>query len=292
MINISHLNYKYSGSNEIVLKDISFKVNPKTITGIIGPNGSGKTTLMKLLSGLLLPDDFSEFDTGKDGEIALILGENQLYMDLTAFENIRYYLLLNKLRRKKDEILDVLSKVGLNGTENILVSKFSTGMKQKLNIAKVMLSQKKIIILDEPTSGLDPLSKLEVSQLLRNIQMSEENTILITSHSMKEVQYICDDILFINNGMQIFNGSKTELFGKYKKRVTELHASENFIKKEMNYAKSMHMKFYIRMLENESIIVINGICACDEENSYSEIIVRDINLEDIFLFETIGEQNV
>ena len=231
MINISHLNYKYSGSNEIVLKDISFKVNSKTITGIIGPNGSGKTTLMKLLSGLLLPDDFSEFDTGKDGEIALILGENQLYMDLTAFENIRYYLLLNKLRRKKDEILDVLSKVGLNGTENILVSKFSTGMKQKLNIAKVILSQKKVIILDEPTSGLDPLSKLEVSQLLRNIQMSEENTILITSHSMKEVQYICDDILFINNGMQIFNGSKTELFGKYKKRVTELHASENFIKK-------------------------------------------------------------
>lgn len=289
---ISNLYFKYPTSKDEVLKNISFKPEEKIITGIIGPNGSGKTTFMKILSGLLVPDKYNEFDTVESDRVALILGENQLYTDLTGYENILYYLYLNKIKKNDDDIRKMLSKVGLLDKKDMLVGQFSTGMKQKLNLAKVLLSKKEVIILDEPTSGMDPLSKVEMNQLLKNILANGEYTILISSHSMKEVEDICDNILFLNQGNEIFYGSKEELFRKYQKGIVELHGDKDFIESVVKDLKIKGRKFYCHTQDLQSKLVINGNYDLDSTDAYSQIIQRRLNLEDVFFFETAGDYNV
>lgn len=289
---ISNLYFKYPTSKDEVLKNISFKPEEKIITGIIGPNGSGKTTFMKILSGLLVPDKYNEFDTVESDRVALILGENQLYTDLTGYENILYYLYLNKIKKNDDDIRKMLSKVGLLDKKDMLVGQFSTGMKQKLNLAKVLLSKKEVIILDEPTSGMDPLSKVEMNQLLKNISANGEYTILISSHSMKEVEDICDNILFLNQGNEIFYGSKEELFRKYQKGIVELHGDKDFIESVVKDLKIKGRKFYCHTQDLQSKLVINGNYDLDSTDAYSQIIQRRLNLEDVFFFETAGDYNV
>lgn len=298
MIEIENLFLKYNKQEEDVLQGISFKVKSECITGLIGHNGAGKTTIIKTICGLLSPSTYGKFEIlGQSvqnkkifSNIGLILGVEQLYEDLTAYENIQYYLKLNNVKKNRDQIEVMLQKVGLLECSQKLVCEYSTGMKQKLNIAKVLLCDKKVIILDEPTAGMDPVSKNEVNQLLISISRKNRITILISSHSMKEVEKICDNIIFVNDGNVLYSGETRVLLDAYGKKVKEMILNKEDARKVISQLKANELSFYYLEQEESMQIVLLELpynISIDEEKC-NKIVYRDLELEDIFFHQTVG----
>lgn len=295
MINIKGLSHKYVGNDFFSLYNISLNINDGDIVGLIGTNGAGKTTLIKVISGLLVPsfaqmvlvDNYDQLihNRKERPSIGLILNSNQLYDDLTVLENIKFYLLLNKKKGDKEKILKTLKQVGLNNKENLLVKNCSTGMKQKVNIAKMILSEAKTLILDEPTSGMDPISKQENLQLLRILNKKYGTTIIISSHIISDIEKICNKLIFINSGQIIYYGEINNLVQSFSEYVYELLLDgTNFceLQKELKNGK---YKYYIDSIDNfNHIIFFDDVLESTNINIYNKIIKRKTNIEDIFFY--------
>lgn len=299
MIEIENLFLKYNKQEKDVLKGISFKVKAECITGLIGHNGAGKTTIIKMICGLLSPSTYDKFEIlGQNvqnkkifSNIGLILGVEQLYEDLTAYENIQYYLKLNGVKKNREQIAVMLKKVGLLEDSSKLVREYSTGMKQKLNIAKVLLCDKNVIILDEPTAGMDPVSKNEVNQLLISISKKNKITILISSHSMKEVEKICDNIIFVNEGNVLYSGETRALLDTYGKKIKEMILSKVDGRKMIIKLKENKISFFYYLEQGDSMKIVLLELPCKvklDEEKCNKIVYRDLELEDIFFHQTVG----
>lgn len=188
-------------SKNLILDDISFKLEKGKIYGLVGANGSGKSTLLKIILGLYnssgeviinghhLKNSFNDALRDVSGIVDFV----SFYEYLTAIENLKYFAMLYEVPvSRASEVLEI---VGLKRNDKI-VKKFSLGMKQRLGLAIALLKNPSILILDEPTNGLDPKGILE----LRNLLLSfEDKTIIISSHIIAEIEKIVDEVLFINN---------------------------------------------------------------------------------------------
>jgi len=191
---------KIIGKN-LILDDISFKLEKGKIYGLVGENGSGKSTLLKIILGLynskgdVIINGYHLKNSFEDAlrEVSGIVDFVSFYEYLTAYENLRYFALLYEVPMSRvDELLDL---VGLK-KNNKVVKKFSLGMKQRLGLAIALLKDPSILILDEPTNGLDPKGILE----LRNLLLSfEDKTIIVSSHIISEIEKIVDEVLFISD---------------------------------------------------------------------------------------------
>lgn len=191
---------KIIGKN-LILDDISFKLEKGKIYGLVGENGSGKSTLLKIILGLynskgdVIINGYHLKNSFEDAlrEVSGIVDFVSFYEYLTAYENLRYFALLYEVPMSRvDELLDL---VGLKKS-NKVVKKFSLGMKQRLGLAIALLKDPSILILDEPTNGLDPKGILE----LRNLLLSfEDKTIIVSSHIISEIEKIVDEVLFISD---------------------------------------------------------------------------------------------
>ncbi|SEJ28771.1 ABC-2 type transport system ATP-binding protein [Kandleria vitulina] len=203
-------NINKSFGTHTVLEDVSFKINPGEIIGLVGRNGSGKTTLMKCILGLISIDageilfnDSSEYYKNKDlmDQIGYLL-DCKLFENLNAYENIKIQEWYKGKRYKKEKekaiIEDILNLVDLKN-DNKKVKAYSFGMKQRLGLALALLGNTRLLILDEPFVGLDPVG----IQIIRNfiIKMSKERNmaILISSHQLSEIEGICERYLFISD---------------------------------------------------------------------------------------------
>ena len=213
IIEISDLQYKYG--NAEVLKGIDLKVPRNSIFGFLGPNGAGKTTTIKTILGLLSIKKDCIMVFGRDikshrieilSKIGSLVEEPSLYHHLSAYENLSYLTTLLSLPNKR--ISEVLQIVGLDNVKNKKVSKFSTGMKQRLGIAMTLLPDPELIILDEPTTGLDPKGIIEIRKLIIRLKEEEGKTIFLSSHQLSEVEKLCTDVAIINKGKLIFQGSQ------------------------------------------------------------------------------------
>ena len=191
------------------------------VFGLLGPNGAGKTTTIRILSTLLTPTTGSArvlgFDVEKQAKqvrrrIGLVLGGDRgLYGRLTGKENLLYFAALNHLnsseaRRRATHYLDM---VGLSGRGDSPAEQYSRGMKQRLHIARGLLTDPDVLFLDEPTMGLDPVGAQEVRQLVQTLA-GEGKTILLTTHYMYEADQLCDTIGLINHGKLVSVGTPTE----------------------------------------------------------------------------------
>lgn len=298
MIKVENLHLSYNNQETEVLKGITFSVDKGKITGLIGHNGAGKTTIIKLICGLLSPTSYTEFkvldrdikEINQTRNIGLIIGVDQLYDDLTAYENIIYYLKLNNVKKDKQQIDQMLDKVELLDVKKKKVSCFSTGMKQKLNIAKVLLCDKNVIILDEPTAGMDPLSKKEITQLLLSIARKDNITILISSHSMNEVEKLCDNVIFINEGYILYSGQTKLLFKKYDKKVREIILNHKDGKKLVDELKKNHIRYFcLEQDDNTQIVIFDSSCKIRlDGEKCDKVIFRDLVLEDIYFHQIMG----
>jgi ABC-2 type transport system ATP-binding protein len=204
------------------LRGVSLKVKKGEIFGILGPNGAGKTTLLSILSTLLLPDHGQVKIFGFDGihnghkirELVNISSGNANFLwSMTVRENLNFYGMLYGLI-KKDRLKKIDSLIELFELQeyrDVPFDQLSTGLKQRLSLAKSLLNDPSLLFLDEPTVGLDPDVSARIREMILSIHKERRITVLLTTHNMKEAEHLCERIAFLKAGKIIAIGSPQEL---------------------------------------------------------------------------------
>lgn len=228
MIEITNLSKSFKDVEAV--RDISFSVGKGEVLGLLGENGAGKTTTLRLLATMLKPTSgtasLNGYDIAKDPHkvrqaIGILFGgESGLYDRLTARENIAYYGQLNDMGRAEIESRTQYLSTTLNMEEYIdrRVGKFSKGMKQKVSIARSIIHNPLIMLFDEPTAGLD-VSAARVIHKFINSCREEGKTVIFSSHSMMEVEKLCDRVAVIHKGAIVEEGNIQNLKQKYGKEL-------------------------------------------------------------------------
>lgn len=196
----------------VALDHVDLKIRTGELFGLLGPNGAGKTTLVKCLSTILIPDEgtaiINGFDIRKQTTLVraslgmVIGGERTLYWKLTARDNLLYFASLYKMPRKKikERVDELLGKMNLLDRADERLEDYSTGMRQKVAIARALLHDPSILLLDEPTLGLDPTFSRQIRNQIRELSKKEGKTVLLATHYMEEADELCDRIAIINEG--------------------------------------------------------------------------------------------
>jgi ABC-2 type transport system ATP-binding protein len=219
MIEITNLKKNY-GSIEAV-KGISFQVREGEIYGLLGPNGAGKSTSISMISGLLKPDAGTALIGGQNiwlepKQVKCMIGvvpqETAIYEELSAQDNLRFWGSLFGLSGKtlRMRVNTVLTRVGLSDRAKEAVSKYSGGMKRRLNLAMGLIHQPKFLFLDEPTVGIDPQARLAILDLIRE-EAASGTTVLYTTHYLEEAQELCERLAILDQGQILAEGSVAEL---------------------------------------------------------------------------------
>jgi ABC-type multidrug transport system ATPase subunit len=192
---------------------LKIKVPAGKVYGFLGRNGSGKTTTIRMIMGLIKPNEGnvkifgSEMSRNRSkylADIGAIIETPGFYENLSAYENLE--ITAKMFKTGKNMITETLEIVGLSNIENKPVGKFSLGMKQRLGIANALIHSPRILILDEPTNGLDPAGIIEMRKLIRDLSRYMGITVLVSSHLLSEVQQIADYIGIIDQGQLIQEG--------------------------------------------------------------------------------------
>ena len=199
---------------------ISFECQPGKIYSLLGPNGAGKTTTMRMLSTIYQPTSGSIIIGGVDAvkhpqearrKIGFLTGSAGLYGRLTANEIIQYFGDLYGVERsvfeqRKQHLFDLMD---MHDFANKRIAKLSTGMKQKVSIARTMIHDPEVVVFDEPTSGLDVITSENIVRLIKDCK-DQGKTVIFSSHIMSEVDLLSDDIGIIHKGRMLFNGTKED----------------------------------------------------------------------------------
>jgi len=190
---------------------IDLVVEPGEIFGLLGPNGAGKTTTMKMLATLLIPTSGTIRVLGIDPLMrprevrarlgAMLSGERSLYMKLTGRENLEYFAALYHVPpgETKARIEKVLAAAKLADRADDYVERYSTGMRQRLALARALLPDPPLVVLDEPTVGLDPQASRDLRDRVRELK-TQGRTVLLTTHYMEEADQLCDRVAIIDHG--------------------------------------------------------------------------------------------
>jgi ABC-2 type transport system ATP-binding protein len=199
------------GAGVTVLKDISLDIEAGEIFGLLGPNGSGKTTLISIFSTLIYPEEGSLSILGLDarrdkGEIRKFINistaKPNFPWSLTVKENLRHYGMLYGLYGSvlSRTIEDQIEAFELDEFRDIKFENLSTGIKQRLSLAKAMLNHPRLLFLDEPTTGLDPDISIKTRTLIKRIHEEEDISVVLSTHYMPEAEMLCDRIAFLRKG--------------------------------------------------------------------------------------------
>lgn len=214
-------NVSKSFGSKKALHQISFEIKEGEIFGFLGPSGSGKTTMINVLTGQLAADQGKTVLLGKNSQdltsndleqIGIVSDGSGFYEKMSLYKNLLIYAKLYGL--KADRVVQVLQQVGLADAKDIIAEKLSTGMKQRMFLARALLNAPKILFLDEPTSGLDPTTSKMIHTLLQELKQAG-TTIFLTTHDMNEAILLCDRLSLLNKGNLIEYGSPQDIIQKY-----------------------------------------------------------------------------
>lgn len=304
--------WRRASKSTVAVDKISFHVEKGELFGLLGPNGAGKTTTVKMLSTLLLPTSGSISIFGRDilrdtNEIRKHIGftfggARGLYGRLTAIDNLRYFAELYALppdvtRRRIPELLEI---VGLDGRGNDRVETFSSGMQQRLHLARALLHDPDLIFLDEPTVGIDPVGAHELRTTVKQL-IGRGKTILLTTHYMAEADELCDRIAIIKQGHIIALDTPASL----KKKISE----DSIIEIKVEAANLTSVQNSLARLGNQAVIsysennFIKGISITTPQpgiviellsplltnNVIQNLEVRNQTLEDVYISLIKGE---
>ena len=219
MINVKNVTKKFN--QKVALEEISFEVKKGEIFGFLGPSGSGKTTMIKILTGQLNADSGQTELLGKVSEkltpadleqIGLVSDTSGFYEKLSLYKNLQAYAkIYGKPNSRVDE---VLKQVDLYDSKNLAAEKLSTGMKQRMFLARALINKPQVLFLDEPTSGLDPTTSKKIHELLLDLKKAG-TTIFLTTHDMNEATLLCDRLSLLNRGHLIEYGTPSSIIQKY-----------------------------------------------------------------------------
>lgn len=267
MIEIKHLAKSYS-PRKTVLHNLSLTINPG-VHGLLGPNGAGKTTLMRILATLLRPSSGQVTVFGHDLQrekqaIRNMMGylpqDFGFYPGLTATETLDYLALISGIRSAKEreyKIRTLLESVNLWSVQGEKVRTFSGGMKQRLGIAQMLLSDPKVIIVDEPTAGLDPQERVSFRSLIGELcKENKKRIVIISTHIVDDLTHVASNLMVLHKGNLLYQGAAANLAAEgeqavYTLEVPSLHVEE--IKREHLVIATMpgteHDKVLLRFLK-------------------------------------------
>ena len=307
MLEIKHLMKKYGKFTAV--DDLNLTIPESSIFGFVGPNGAGKTTTMKIMSGLLKATDGSVMIDGVDvtknpkalkEHIGYMPDFFGVYDDLKVSEYMDFYAGTYYIpyEQREDLINNLLEIVDLSHKKDAYVDGLSRGMKQRLCLARSLIHDPKLLILDEPASGLDPRARVEMKEVLKQLQTMGK-TIIISSHILPELAEMCTEVGIIDKGHIVVQGTVQEIMKQMTKvRRIQIRPLEN-------------MTALMKLLEEQPIVEDDIENTFDVEFSYQgedkelagllkQIILADIelvyfkekegNLEEIFMQVTGGEQ--
>uniref|UniRef100_A0A7V3ZUA9 ABC transporter ATP-binding protein n=1 Tax=candidate division WOR-3 bacterium TaxID=2052148 RepID=A0A7V3ZUA9_UNCW3 len=302
--------FKKEKKEKVALDNVSLTIYEGELFGLLGPNGAGKTTLVRCIATLLIPDKGAikifDKDIAKNPQFArqniglLTSGERTLYWKLSAIDNLKFFAALYGLSGKeRDKRIDyLLELLDLKDVADERVEKYSSGMKQKLSLARALLHNPKILLLDEPTLGLDPAFARFIRNFIKEeLIKKEKKTILLTTHYMDEADELCARIAFIDKGKIIDVKTPEEFKNSIPhKDILEIRFL-GFVEKE-DFLK-------INGIENFTLFSENGIWTAKFITKNSEAILNDIltilnnrnckvlsivnlepTLEDVFIYHT------
>jgi ABC-2 type transport system ATP-binding protein len=202
------------------LNDVSFTIDNNKIIGLLGPNGAGKTTLLKILTNILLPEcgeiEFNGIklsqnpDYFKNNSGIVNSEERSFYWRLSVLENLRFFMGIFQDKPDEDKILEILGLLGIENIKNRPFRMLSSGMKAKIQIARVLLKLPKLLVLDEPFSNIDFNSREEIKAFLLKWVKEEDRMIIITSHHWEEIIEWIDEAVLIDQGQIVGKQKKIE----------------------------------------------------------------------------------
>ena len=214
------------------LDGLSFRIKQGEIYGIIGPNGAGKTTTLRTISTLILPTSGSIEIFGLDAvkqakEVRKIISylpeEAGAYPNLSGNEYLEFMAKFNAKKQKelRDTVKEASEISGLGERLKDRTKTYSKGMKRRLLVARALMTRPKLAVLDEPASGLDVLHAHHVREIIKTYVRDYDVTVLLSSHNMLEVEYLCDRVSLVNKGKIVVEGKPDELKNKYKSENLE-----------------------------------------------------------------------
>jgi len=219
-IEARHISKRFG--NIIALDDVSFSIPKGAVFGLLGPNDAGKTTAVRLLNGLIEPLSLGEitvlgFDIKKEiqdiRQRTGVLTDTNLYERLSALDNLMLFGALYSLSNTESKARAgrLLEHFGLSDRADSKVETFSKGMKQKLSIARALMSDPELVYLDEPTAGLDPEASYELLQYIKEVSSDSSKTFFITSHRLEEMESICNMVAILTKGKIMASGPPQKL---------------------------------------------------------------------------------
>ena len=228
MIEVDHLWKSYddeSDSSSAAVVDLSFSVQPGEIYGLLGPNGAGKTTTLRILATMLQPTRGTvrvcDHDVRTDAAmvrrlIGFVSNNTAIYDRMTAWETVEYFGRLYGMARKplRERMTELFAELQMESFRNVVGGKMSTGMKQKVSIARALVHDPPVLVFDEPTLGLDVLAARALLQIIERLR-SQGKCILFSTHIMREVEKLCDRVGILHKGRLLAEGTVSSLSYQY-----------------------------------------------------------------------------
>ena len=223
---------------QVAVNAISFTARPGEIVGFLGPNGAGKSTTMKIATGYLPPTQGTVTVNGKDvvedsmavrRMIGYLPEHNPLYLDMYVHEYLRFIGTMYGLRGNDltQRVKEMIALCGLTREQNKKIGALSKGYRQRVGLAQALIHDPQVLILDEPTTGLDPNQLTEIRNLIKRV--SQEKTVVFSTHIMQEVQALCDRVVIIHQGNIVANSALADLqSGTTKEDTKAYHISVEF----------------------------------------------------------------
>ncbi len=285
----------------LAVDQLDLAVPAGCVYGFLGPNGAGKTTTIRLLLGLLRPNQgeirlfgqrFTRGDWPLLGKIGTLVELPSLYPHLTGRENLELTRRLVGANRKM--VQRVLAVVKLEKDADRLVNQYSLGMRQRLGLALALLNQPALLILDEPTNGLDPAGIHEMRDLIRGLPQAEGVTVFISSHGLSEIEQIASHLGIIHHGRLLFEGSLSELQARSGQqlwlRVDRSEEAAQLLQRQgWQVHKNGKLEIELEVNGDADVALVNNTLVFNGFNVFRLELARP-TLEDVFLSLTGGEE--
>lgn len=288
-VSAENLSKIYSGGNKAV-DGISFSLEQGEIFGFLGPNGAGKTTTIKLLCGMLAPSGGScrvfDIDPAKNPEklhqIAGVITEHaQMYDHLSGLDNLMFYGTLFGMNRSACEkrAKELLERLDLTEAQHRRLSGYSTGMRQRLSLARALMHSPEILFLDEPTSGLDPESAQNVNMLIQELAAGG-TTIFLCTHQLRYAQEICTTYGLMDKGSLFAAGNIEKLRSMVSDKVN-VQVKASCIPKNLQYEKIGEHTYDISVTSEDEIpLIVKRIV--EAGGDIYQVSTEKISLEEIY----------
>ncbi|MSR65091.1 MAG: ABC transporter ATP-binding protein [Verrucomicrobiae bacterium] len=228
VVEVKDLTKSFNGT--VAVDRLSFEVRRGEILGLLGANGAGKTTAMHMILGLITPSSGSVRIFGKDFQkhrIEILQRSNfssayaNLPTNLRVWQNMYVFSKIYGVKNHKAKVNQLLEMFEISHLTKRVTGQLSSGEATRLNLCKALLNDPELLMLDEPTASLDPDISDKVRKLLRSIQREKGMTVLYTSHNMRDIEEVCDRVLFVAKGKKIAIGTSREITEQFKQKSLE-----------------------------------------------------------------------